>query len=64
MNYVINLTNVVVAAMLGGELPSCYSWVILTRLKHDASHNDFSVICHVSEILDDASLSCYYLPRC
>ncbi|KAG2341233.1 hypothetical protein BDR05DRAFT_463331 [Suillus weaverae] len=49
MNYATNGTIVVVTAMLGGELPSCDTSVILTRLKHDASHHDCSVACHVSE---------------
>jgi hypothetical protein len=50
MNNAINGTIVVVAALLGGELPSCNTSVILPRLTHDASHHDHSVACHVSEI--------------
>jgi len=50
MYYVVNATNVVVADMLGGELPSYDNSVILTQLTHDTSHNDCTVTCHVSEI--------------
>jgi hypothetical protein len=44
----------VVDVMLAGEL---YTSVVLTLLKHHASHHDRPITCHVSAIKKDADIS-------
>jgi hypothetical protein len=57
-----NWTGFVVFAMLWGELDTCETSVILTRLKCAASHHHHSVTCHVSRIQKDPDFSYCYLP--
>jgi hypothetical protein len=49
-----NWMSDVVNVILGGEL---YTSVILTWLKHHASHHDRSIICNVSAIQKGADIS-------
>jgi hypothetical protein len=61
MYLVLNWTNVVVTAILGGELHSYNTFAWLT---HHASHHDRAIICHVSAIHEGADISHRHLPSC
>jgi hypothetical protein len=58
----LNYMNLIVPALLGGELLSCNTSVMLIRLKYHASDHYRSATCHVPEIHKDARISRCNLP--